>query len=256
MGAINKDQSYRKGECVLCMDCVYTCPSGGVEFSFPERESKRYFSTAGSGTATGRTGKGIGRAEFILLLLSSVFLSGAAKRKKERTGSDIVRPPGALKEEEFLSRCVRCGNCMKVCPTNVIQPVLFQSGIEGIWSPHLVYDIGYCEYNCDLCGEVCPTGAIPDLRIDLKKRTKLGLARVNKGKCIAWADDQQCLVCEEHCPVPQKAIKISEIAVNGRTVGRPVIDERLCIGCGICQNKCPVRPVRAVRVYPAGAERM
>jgi translation initiation factor RLI1 len=63
-------------------------------------------------------------------------------------------------------------------------------------------------------------------------------------------------VCEEHCPVPQKAIKISEIAVNGRTVGRPVIDERLCIGCGICQNKCPVRPVRAVRVYPAGAERM
>lgn len=140
---------------------------------------------------------------------------------------------------------------MKVCITNGLQPTMIESGPSGIWTPKLVPEIGYCEYNCTLCGEVCPTQAIPQLPLAQKRRVKLGTAVVDRDICLAWAYHQQCLVCEEHCPVADKAIKIQTDIDDGRPVSKPVVDTSLCIGCGICQNKCPVRPVRAIRVTPA-----
>ncbi|MGB3113169.1 MAG: 4Fe-4S dicluster domain-containing protein, partial [Candidatus Omnitrophota bacterium] len=129
------------------------------------------------------------------------------------------------------------------------------AGIEGIWTPHLVPEIGWCEYNCALCGSVCPTGAITKVTHKQKLVTKLGTAKVDRTKCIAWAYNQECLVCEEHCPVADKAIKIVKEG-GDISVGKPVVDPSLCVGCGICQNKCPVTPVRAIRVSPEGADRM
>ena len=111
-------------------------------------------------------------------------------------------------------------------------------------------DIGYCEYNCNSCGRVCPTGAITKLALPVKQQTKIGVAVVNKKICIPWATGTDCLVCEEHCPIADKAIQLREENVNGRLIKRPYIDSYLCVGCGICQNKCPVQPVRAVRVKP------
>jgi Pyruvate/2-oxoacid:ferredoxin oxidoreductase delta subunit len=139
---------------------------------------------------------------------------------------------------------------MKVCPTNGLQPVTMESGLAGIWTPQLVPEIGYCEYNCNLCGTVCPTGAIRHLPIEKKKKMRLGLARVQRNICIAWAEKKQCIVCEEHCPVPNKAIALEKEIVNGKTIYKPEVEDERCIGCGICQNKCPVRPFRAIRVYP------
>ena len=162
----------------------------------------------------------------------------------------VIRPPAALEESEFIDRCVRCGNCMKVCPTNGLQPVSFQSGIEGVWTPQLIPEIGYCEYNCTLCGRACPTGAIRSVSPEVKHDTRLGLAAVDRSICIAWAGNGQCVVCEEHCPVADKAIKLKKDIVDGREVLRPLVDGDLCVGCGTCQNKCPVRPVRAIRVNP------
>jgi len=129
--------------------------------------------------------------------------------------------------------------------TNGLQPAIFESGLQGMWTPHLVPEIGYCEYTCTLCGEVCPTGAIPKLSVEEKKRTKLGIAKVDRSKCLAWSQNTQCIVCEEHCPVANKAIKIVEGGVL-----KPFVDPELCIGCGICQNKCPARPERAIKVLP------
>jgi len=160
----------------------------------------------------------------------------------------VIRPPGVLDESHFSNVCVRCGNCMKVCTTNGLQPSMMESGPAGIWTPKLVPEIGYCEYNCNLCGQVCPTGAIPELSLSQKKAAKLGIAQVDRSICYAWAKKTNCLVCEEHCPIPTKAIKVEEERVGGERILKPVVDPDLCIGCGICQNKCPIRPVRAIRV--------
>ncbi|MFH1594140.1 MAG: 4Fe-4S binding protein [Candidatus Omnitrophota bacterium] len=245
MGAIKDDMSYIKGECILCMDCVYDCPSRITKFNWPNTKKKDKNGPEG----------GISRRNFLVFAFSSLFLPGlkvyVAGPKTVTGKTGIIRPPGASKEERLLSRCIRCGNCMKVCITNGLQPVMFESGFEGMWTPRLIPEIGYCEYNCTLCGNVCPTGAIPRLPLAEKKRTKLGIARVDRGTCLAWEYKTDCIVCEEHCPVPEKAIKLEAEIVNGRELLKPVVDRTLCIGCGICQNKCPQRPVRSIRVYQA-----
>ncbi|MFC1508116.1 4Fe-4S dicluster domain-containing protein [Candidatus Omnitrophota bacterium] len=246
MAAIKDDMSCALGECVLCMDCVYDCPEKGTRFGFKEIAPKK-------------EKVDLSRRSFLFLMFSS-FLSLGFRNKigwlsKKETGS-VIRPPAALKEPQFLNRCVRCGNCMKVCITNGLQPVILESGLEGIWTPRLVPEIGYCEYKCTLCGNVCPTKAIPELSLEKKKKVKLGMAEIDRSKCIAWADNKECLVCEEHCPVADKAIKLTEYNIGlTETILRPYVDHRLCVGCGICQNKCPVRSMRAIKVSPRNSDR-
>lgn len=194
------------------------------------------------------------RAQFLLFLGSIFSLLGFKPSVRGGSaGHPVIRPPGSLSEEKFVNTCVRCGNCMKVCITNGLQPVMLDSGIEGVWTPQLVPEIGYCEYKCTLCGEVCPTQAIRQLSVPLKQKARLGVAQIDHRICIAWDGNEQCIVCEEHCPVSDKAIKVKEEVFNGKRIFRPSVDENLCIGCGICQNKCPVRPVRAIRVNPGKA---
>ncbi len=241
MGAIRKDMTYDKGECILCMDCVYDCPNHETRFGIIPRihEKKPEQKT------------GISRRSFLFLLGLPLVALGRRVFAGAPGPAGVIRPPGASDEEVFLDRCVRCGNCMKVCITNGLQPLMLEEGLEGLWTPRLVPEIGYCEYQCTLCGQVCPTAAIPRLTVEEKKRTPLGLATVDRSVCIAWAHGQECLVCEEHCPVAEKAIKLVEHrAPSGAVIGAPVVDPELCVGCGICQNKCPARPDRAIRVQP------
>ena len=251
MGAIKDDASYIKGECVLCMDCIYDCHAHSTRFAWKGLSGKANNASPENGVT---------RREFMFLIFLSLFLLGAKRNVARFTGGGggigkVIRPPGALREKDFVDRCIRCGNCMKVCITNGLQPVMLQSGLQGLWTPELVPEIGYCEYNCNLCGNVCPTGAIPKLPLEKKKSAKLGLAEIDKKICIAWADNMQCIVCQEHCPISDKAIKLVEEVINGTRIYKPYIDKNLCVGCGICQNKCPVRPVRAIKVTPEGADR-
>jgi MauM/NapG family ferredoxin protein len=172
----------------------------------------------------------------------------------------LIRPPGSLPEADFLAKCVRCGECMKVCPTNAIQPAALQAGAEGIWTPFLDMDIGYCEYECTLCGQVCPTQAIRRLEVEQKKKVKIGLAYFDRNRCLPYASARSCIVCEEHCPTPKKAIWFQEVEVtNARgvrlVVKQPQIDAELCIGCGICQTKCPMADRAAVLVSSVGETR-
>jgi ferredoxin len=176
-------------------------------------------------------------------------LGSLARRPEEF----LIRPPGAQNEGEVLSRCMRCGECMKVCITNGIQPVLWEAGLEGIYTPRLVPRLGYCSYSCNLCGQVCPTGAIPHLPLKVKQSTNLGTAFINRARCIPYTEGADCLVCEEHCPVSPKAIIFVEQEVvnlegERERIKLPVINADRCNGCGHCEHVCPVGGDAAVRV--------
>lgn len=127
---------------------------------------------------------------------------------------------------------------MKVCTTNGLQPTLFEAGLEGFWSPMLIPRLGYCEYRCTLCGQVCPTGAIQKLNLEQKAKVRIGLAMIDKSRCLPHAHATPCIVCEEVCPTPKKAIWFDTTMVkdrNGREIvlQQPRVDTELCIGCGI-----------------------
>lgn len=173
----------------------------------------------------------------------------------------LIRPPGSMSEDEFLDKCIRCGECMKVCPTNVIQPSMLEGGLEGVWSPVLKMDFSYCEYKCSMCTQVCPTEAIRSLTLEEKQQdVKIGLAYIDKSRCLPYAYARACIVCQEHCPLPDKAIWLKEETVldsrgNKVLVQQPHVNAELCIGCGICQNKCPVSDKAAIRVTSVGETR-
>jgi ferredoxin len=133
---------------------------------------------------------------------------------------------------------------MQICPTNFIQPALFQAGMDGLWTPILNARTGYCEFSCNKCTLVCPTKAIQPLTVEEKKKFKMGTAVVDRSRCYTYADGYNCAVCEEHCPVPDKAIRFREVPTwnfEGRLVNvkQIYVVPDLCTGCGICENVCP-----------------
>jgi formate hydrogenlyase subunit 6/NADH:ubiquinone oxidoreductase subunit I len=166
----------------------------------------------------------------------------------------LVRPPGVTDEAEFLSKCVRCAECLKVCPTTGLQPALNEAGLEGLWTPLLTPRVGYCDYGCNACGQVCPSQAIPRLSLDEKRQQIVGKASVNRDRCLPWASKTPCIVCEEMCPTPEKAIHLEKESVMseaGETIElqQPYVLREVCIGCGICENHCPLEGEAAIRVY-------
>jgi MauM/NapG family ferredoxin protein len=173
----------------------------------------------------------------------------------KQPGPQLIRPPGVDDEAEFLSRCIRCSQCMKVCPTSGLQPVVFEAGLEGLWTPRLVPRLGYCDYSCHACGQVCPSGAIPPLDLARKREQLIGVAVIDRHHCLPWANGVTCIVCEEMCPVPNKAIRLQDACPERKggsgdgDVQKPIVVADLCIGCGTCEYQCPVEGEAAIRIY-------
>jgi polyferredoxin len=202
----------RISECVLCFNCLDDCKHEVISYQTQP-------SLAGE-----ITNPDISRRGFMISLASGV-LAIPAVRLSGKLGSNwyyrVIRPPGALAEEEFLKRCIKCGQCMRICPTNVIQPGGIDGGLENLWTPVLNNRIGSsgCQLNCVACGQICPTSAIRPITLSEKLGTgefaeagpiKLGTAFFDRGRCLPWAMDKPCIVCEENCPVSPKAIYTQE----------------------------------------------
>lgn len=226
------------GECINCFRCQYECPNRNIKYKVGSEMSnfnihRRHFIVA-SGMA------------FITTPLVRIMAN-------QRTNGRLIRPPGTIPELDFINTCIRCGKCIKICPTNGLQPCLFESGINGLWTPHLVARIGGCEKNCNFCGQICPTGAIRNLQLEEKTYVKLGTAVIDRSRCIAWEQNKACLICDEACPY--NAINNFNETIQNITIGRPFVDERLCTGCGICESRCPIEGRSAIEVYSMGEER-
>ncbi len=249
MGAIDEERRIDPAECILCLDCLDHCPAARIGYGRPGR--------AALAPAPLLSRRALAATATSGMLLPLVLPTRPHARQPD---PGLIRPPGALAEQEFLGRCVRCGECMKVCIGNALHPAWLEAGFEGIFTPRLLGRIGYCEYNCTLCGQVCPSGAIRTLTRAEKHRIVIGRAHFDKNRCLPYADGVPCIVCEEHCPTPDKAIRFREATVlNSRgervTLRQPYVVEELCIGCGICENKCPLPGYAAVIVTAAGESR-
>ncbi|MBN1424679.1 4Fe-4S binding protein [Candidatus Fermentibacteria bacterium] len=258
-GAATPSAELARSECVVCMNCRTRCPEGALSYGrvgapVPERRPPGIDGRRAALAAV------VGLVAWPAIRAGSPSPAEAAERR--------VRPPGAVPEDEFLARCARCGLCARSCPTGVIQLATSEAGVEGIWTPVMRFDAGYCEVSCVLCGHVCPTGAIQALtparklgrEADEQTPVKIGTAFYDRGRCLPWAMDRPCVVCEEVCPVSPKAIWTQDATVQTRdgeaiTLKRPQVDPARCIGCGICQYHCPVEDRPAIRVSAVGESR-
>jgi len=259
-GASDPQADLRKSECFVCLNCIEDCPHDALSFRFLPRKASEVAYPA------------VGRRELLLAGLFGLFFfpmtraSGGVKKNFSRSA---IRPPGSVAEDEFLRRCIKCDQCIRVCPTNVLQPAMFETGLEGLWTPIMISKMGWCELNCTLCSQVCPTGAIREISIaeklgigpfEGKGPIKTGTAFYNQGRCLPWAMDTSCVVCEEVCPVSPKAIFTRNVEITDRwgatlQLKRPFIDPVKCIGCGICEHECPVKDDPAVYVTAIGESR-
>jgi len=246
-GAIqtNPDVFCDPGECTMCMACAVDCPRDSIkypariaEFIYQPYDIERRKALLSLGTAV------VG-----VSLIDSKLINGEPSRQ-------MIRPPGVI-NDIFLEKCIRCAECSTVCPTNAIQMAVSEGGIEGFWTPVLVPRIGYCDYSCNACGQVCPVEAIPPLSLDVKREEVIGKVEIDQDRCLPWAKDTECIVCEEMCPLPEKAIELENreiISDSGEliTLQQPVVIHDLCIGCGICEYKCPLDGEAAIRVHRHG----
>ena len=247
MGAINlQDQRMtRHSECILCQTCQTVCPNGAISF-LPSPED------APHGASVGVLGA---RRQFVVGGLAGLGTAAfSLPGIPSPPNAAWLRPPGAVPEADFLARCVRCAACVAVCPHNALQPLYDGTGASGLFSPGLVPAGGYCDPNCSRCGAVCPTDAIVELAGDERLWAKTGTAAIVREDCLAWENKEKCMVCDEVCPVDAVIFKLEP--GHPASVSVPHVEENKCIGCGYCENACPVKRPAAIRVSPKNAVRL
>ena len=251
--AIKPDFTTRVTDCTLCQSCGGVCPVDAIKFvdrgnrielkilndppTHETRLGRRGFIAAGVGLGGALVG-GVGAA---------LGIKGGA-RLDDPTAWRPVRPPGSIPEQEFLQACIRCGECFKACPNDVLQPLGFKQGLEGLWTPHVVADWSGCEVSCNACGQVCPTGAIRALPLEEKKAARMGLAIVNLKTCLPYSEREACQLCVDECVAAgYHAIEFinhgTKMDADGNPIEgtgflAPVVRGDKCVGCGLCQTRC------------------
>jgi ferredoxin-type protein NapF len=220
--------------------CTRLCPLGATQdlLAMPQRLFRRRTSPTDQ-PSTDERGLLSRRTAFsaalgaVCLGLGGRFAPAAATRTA-RDRSPLLRPPGSLDEGRFVGSCLRCGNCIRVCPSGIIQPDLGYEGIAGFLAPKVSFDDEYCREDCHRCTQICPSGAIAQLTLEEKNKAPIGVAKLEAPLCLLW-DDGECDLCKKVCPF--QAITIDWDPEE--YVALPVVHKDKCPGCGACELMCP-----------------
>ena len=252
--AIKLDFTTRTSDCTQCQTCAGVCPTQAIKFverwnlvqlklpnDPPTNETalgRRGFLSAAVGVTAGVAG-GLGAT-------AAAHVWGA--NLNDPNSWRPVRPPGSVPEQDFLQMCIRCGECFKACPNDVLHAVGFQQGLEGLWTPHVVANWAGCESSCNACTQVCPTGAIRAIPLAEKRVCHIGLAELNLQTCLPHAGKEACQLCVDECHhAGYHAIEFTRVHTEIDAAGNPVEDSGYlapvvladkCVGCGLCQTRC------------------
>ena len=250
--------------CVMCMDCLETCKHGAISLKRSEKldvTSEKRDVTSEKCEVKGEKCDN-GRRTFITVA-TSLAASAAinAQKKKVDGGLTVIEdkvkpnratrilPPGSFSAQHFAQHCTACQLCVSVCPNQVLRP---SADLEHLMQPELSYERGYCRPECTRCSEVCPTDAIRPLTVAEKSSTRIGHAVWVRKNCLPVTDGVSCGNCARHCP--SGAILMVPMDANDpESIKIPAVNTERCIGCGACENLCPVRPFSAI--YVEGHER-
>ena len=218
--------------------CQKVCPLGAAQdlAARLRREARRREKPAPEKSF----GRDLSRREFL-----GAAVGGAAALALRWTAAvrhPPIRPPGARPEDQFTGLCARCGACLRACPYGILESDLGAGGLAGLLAPKIDYAKAHCFEYCNECTKVCPTGAIERLALETKRNLAIGLAEIDRKKCIAWEYGQYCMVCHEFCPY----LAIDSVERNG--VECPTVKPEMCRGCGACQVNCPALPDKAIVV--------
>ncbi len=267
--AIKADFTTRTSDCTFCQTCGGACPVTAIQFvpRWSTLELK-----AANEPPTGETP--LGRRGFLTSAvgLTAGAIGGVAAAKAigvtgARLGSASphypVRPPGSVPEEAFLQLCIRCGECLQSCPNDVLQPLAFEQGLEGLWTPQVVANWSGCEPSCNNCCQVCPTGAIRPIPLEEKQVARMGLAWVNEETCLPYAGKEECQICVDECASSgYDAIEFMTVGtetdeqgvpIEGTGMVAPVVLAEKCVGCGLCQTRCYAINVKTKHLFAESA---
>ena len=238
--------------CVDCFNCLEDCQFDALKYRFAwgcAHTSKKTEKPAAAPNAEGQNAR---RAFITGAALAAGSIALSAQEKKTDGGFAVlldkkapdrevpITPPGSKSVKDFYSRCTACQLCVATCPNNVLRP---SASLEHLMQPEMSYERGYCRPECTRCSEVCPSGAISRISREEKTQYHVGLAIINRELCVAESGTS-CGNCARHCP----AAAIEMVHTGETEHQRPVVNENLCIGCGACENLCPVRPLSAITV--------
>jgi len=224
--------------CVGCFNCLTVCPGNGIIFKSSFKKTS---------DSNRNKSKGNNRRKF--LAESAAMTLGIISLANKVSGEDVkkgkipvvkeypVTPPGSGSIQHFNNFCTACHLCVSSCPTNVLQPSVTEYGLMGLFQPAMDYQASFCNFECVICSEVCPTGAILPINFEEKKTIQLGKSNFIKENCVVYTDETVCGACSEHCP--SKAVKMV-FYKDKLTI--PEVTQKICVGCGACEYACPTTP--------------
>ncbi|MGD9973972.1 MAG: 4Fe-4S dicluster domain-containing protein [Desulfatirhabdiaceae bacterium] len=232
--------------CVGCFNCMAVCPSQGLGF-----ENKWRRRAPAAQPYRERRGFILNSGIFLLGLTGVTEPVRKIVQSKPTTipvrVTSPVSPPGSGSIAHFTATCTACHLCVSACPSRVLVPSFLEFGFTGMMQPRMNFHSGHCNYDCTICLNICPSGAILSLTVENKKLTQIGVAKFIKENCVVYTDSTDCGACSEHCPT--KAVNMAPYPnpANKRLV-IPEVKPETCIGCGGCEHACPTKPYKAIYV--------
>ena len=232
--------------CVDCYNCFAVCRKNALRFENQwNRQSNRV--QPESGRRRFMVGMAMGVAGMAVDAFGQTTTIQSQPTTIPEQITTPVSPPGSVSVAHFTSTCTACHLCVSACPSRVLVPSFLQYGLSGMMQPRMDYHAGHCNYDCTVCLDVCPSGAILSLTPEEKKLTQLGVAKFIKENCVVYTDNTNCGACSEHCPT--KAVNmVPYLNTATKQLVIPKVNPDICIGCGGCEYACPTKPYKAIYV--------